>query len=89
MQQCKFPQEKVIVWLGACSSKGLAPLVILAEGTVDHSRYIKNVLLVALTYENEAFNDKWIFQQDVANPQRHHSTQEWYSNHWLRRNIGL
>ena len=38
-QKRKFPQ-KVMVWLGACS-KGVTPLVILDEGTVDHSCYIK------------------------------------------------
>ena len=45
-QRRKFPQ-KVMVWLGACS-KGLTPLVILDEGTVDHTVYIEKVLSVAL-----------------------------------------
>jgi hypothetical protein len=35
----KFPQ-KVMVWLGACS-KGITPLAIFEEGTLDHARYIK------------------------------------------------
>ena len=42
----KFSQ-KVMVWLGAWS-KGITLLVILDEGTVDHSCCIKNVLPVAL-----------------------------------------
>ena len=42
----KFPQ-KVMVWLGACS-KGLTPLIILDEGTMDHRGYIDEILPVAL-----------------------------------------
>ena len=38
-----------MVWLCACS-KGITPLVILDEGTVDHTVYIKKVLPVALKY---------------------------------------
>ena len=38
----KFPQ-RVMLWLEACS-KRLSPLVILENGTVDHNRYINEVL---------------------------------------------
>ena len=62
--------------LGAWS-KDITPLVILDEGTVDHSCYMKNVLPLALKYGNEIFGDRWIIQQDGANPHRHHLTQEW------------
>ncbi len=54
-QQRKFPQ-KVMVSLGACS-KELTLLVILDEGTVDHRRYIDEVLPVALKYGNKVFGD--------------------------------
>lgn len=47
LRKRKFPQ-KVTVWLGACS-KGLTPLIILDKRTVDHQRYINQVLPVALT----------------------------------------
>ena len=60
-----------MVWLGACS-KGITPLVILDEGTVDHTVYIKKVLPVALKYGNETFGRDWIFQQDGARPHSHH-----------------
>ena len=74
-QKQKFSQ-KVIVWLGACS-KGITLLVILDEGTVDHSCYVKNVLPEALKYGNEeVFGDNWTFQQNGANSHRHHLTQE-------------
>ena len=68
--------------VGACSCKDLTPLVILDEGTVDHSCYIKSLLLVALKYGNEVFNDKWIFQQDGARPRGDHLTEEWCSNNF-------
>ena len=74
-QKRKFPQ-KVMVWLGVCS-KGVTPLVILDEGTVDHSCYIEKVLPVALKYGNEVFGNDWIFQQDGAKPHQHHLTQQW------------
>ena len=54
-QKRKFPQKEM-VWLGACS-KGLTPLIILDEGTMDHRRYIDEILLVALKYGNEGFGD--------------------------------
>ena len=74
-QRRKFPW-KVLVWLGACS-KGITPLVILDEGTVDHTVYIKKVLPVALKYGNETFGGDWVFQQDGATSHSHHLTPEW------------
>ena len=56
----KFPKE-VMVWLGACS-KGVSPLVIFEEGTVDHERYIQEVLPVILKFGNDMFGDNWTFQ---------------------------
>ena len=50
-QKRKFPQ-KVMVWLGVCS-KGVSPIVIFYEGTIDHARYIREVLPVALKYGND------------------------------------
>ncbi|CAF3402410.1 unnamed protein product [Rotaria socialis] len=74
-QKRKFPQ-KVMVWLGACS-KGLTPLVILDEETVDHTVYIEKVLPVALKYGNQFFGSDWVFQQDGAKPHSHHLSQKW------------
>ena len=71
----KFPQ-KVMVWLGVCS-KGITPLVILDEGTVDHRYYIEKVLTTALKYGNKVFGNDWMFQQDGAKPHQHHLTQQW------------
>ena len=68
-------RQKVMVWLGACS-KGIMPLVILDEGTVDHTVHIKKVLPVALKYGNETFGRDWILQQDGATPHLHHLTQQ-------------
>lgn len=74
-QKRKFPQ-KVMVWLGACS-KGVSPLVIFEEGTVNHERYIREVLPVARDYGNVVFGDDWTFQQDGAKPHTHKETQAW------------
>ncbi|CAF1150751.1 unnamed protein product [Didymodactylos carnosus] len=78
-QQQGFPQ-KVMVWLGVCS-KGVTPLVILDTGTVDHVRYIKEVLPVALKYGNKVFGDDWTFQQDNAPAHKDEETQEWCRKH--------
>ena len=59
-----------MVWLGTCPFKNITPLVILDEGTLDRSYYIRNVLPVALKCGNEVSGDKWIFQQDGTNPHR-------------------
>ena len=58
----KFP-KKVMVWFGVCSN-GVSPLVIFEEGTVDHERYIHEVLPVTLKFGNDMFGNNWTFQQD-------------------------
>ena len=65
-----------MVWLGVCS-KGVSSLVIFEQGTVNHDRYIKEVLPVALKYGNHVFGNYWTFQQDGAKPHTHHLTQQW------------
>ena len=55
VEKRKFPQ-KVMVWLGACS-KGISLLVIFEDSTVDHARYIKEVLPVALKHGNKTFGN--------------------------------
>ena len=76
----KFPQ-KVMVWRGACS-KGITPLVIFEQGTVDHARYIEENLSVALEYGDKNFGDDWTFQHDGAKPHIHHLTQQWCRDHF-------
>ena len=56
----KFSQ-KVMIWLGV-GSKGFRPLVLLDKGTIDHDRYIKEVLSVAIKYGNKVFGDDWTYQ---------------------------
>ena len=79
-QRQKFPQ-KVTVWLGACF-KSVPPLIILDEGTADHTVYIEKVLSVALKYENQAFGSDWVFQQDGGRSHSHHLTQQWYRDNF-------
>ena len=53
MSRKKFSQ-KVMVCIGTCL-KGITPLVLSEEGTLDHHQYIKEVFPVALKYENKVF----------------------------------
>jgi hypothetical protein len=76
----KFPQ-KVMVWLGVCS-KRVSPLVIFEKVTLDHTRYIEEVLLVALKYGNKVLGSEWTFQQDGAKPHTHAKTQQWCSGNF-------
>ena len=77
----KFP-EKVMIWLSVCS-KGVSPIVIFDEGTIDHARYIGEVLPVALKYGNDILGTYWTFQQDSAMPHVHHLTQQWCKDNFL------
>ena len=69
------------MWFDACS-KGISLLVIFEEGTVDHARYIQEVLLVALKYGNKAFGNDWTLQQDEATPHIHQLTHQWCQEHF-------
>ncbi|CAF3460044.1 unnamed protein product [Rotaria socialis] len=46
-------------------------------GTVDHDRYINEVLPVALQYGSKVFGNHWTFQQDGGKPHTHGKTQQW------------
>ena len=76
----KFPQE-VMAWFGVCS-KGFLPLVIFENETVDHNRYIYEVLPFALKYGNSIFENDWTSQQNGAKPHVHEKTQEWCANNF-------
>ena len=65
-----------MVWLEA-SSKGVTPLVIFENESVDHSRHIREVLPVVEEYGNKMFANDWTFQQDGAKPHTHQLSQEW------------
>ena len=73
-QQGKFSQ-KVMVWLVVCS-EGVAPLILFEKNTLDHHRYIKKALSVALRYGNSRFGNNWTFQQDNGAPHTHQEMQE-------------
>ena len=75
IKQIRKFRQKVIVCLGACS-KGLWPLVIFKNETVDHNRYINEVFPVALKYGNRILGNDWTFQQDNAQAHFHEKTQE-------------
>ena len=52
-------------------------VVVFEKGTVDHDRYIKEVLPIALKYGNKVFGNDWTFQQDGATPHTHAKSQAW------------
>ena len=81
VEKRKFPQ-RVLAWPGACS-KCISPLVIFEEGIVGHARYNKEVLPVALKYENKVFGNDWTFQQDGATPHIHQLTPQWCQDCFL------
>ena len=55
----------------------ITPLVILDEGTVDHTIYIEKVLPVALKYGSQVFSSHWVFQRDGPRSHSHHLTEQW------------
>ena len=67
--------QKVMVWLAVCS-QSVSPLIIFDDGTLNHVRYINEVLPVALQYENKVFGNHWTFQQDSGRPHIHVKTQQ-------------
>ena len=74
-QRRQFPQ-KVIMWLAGGCSKRVSPMLIFKEEMVDHDRYIRKVLPVALKYGNQTLGSHWTFQQDAVRPHIHHLTQQ-------------
>ena len=72
--------------------------MIFENGTVDHNRYINEVLPVALKYGNSILGNDWTFQQDGVKLHFHEKTQEWCTNnfpsfidrdHWPPNSLGL
>ena len=70
-----------MVWL-AVWSENVASFVLFEKGTLDHHRYIKEVLPVALRYGNSKFGNNWTFQQDNGTPHTHQETEDWCSQHF-------
>ena len=79
-QKRKF-SKKVMVWLAVCS-KGVSPIVIFYESTVDHAQYIREVLLMALKSGNDILGIHWTFQEDGAMPDVRHLTQQQCENNF-------
>ena len=57
--------------------------MIFEEGTVDHERYMHEVLPVALKFGNGMFGNNWTFEQDRRRPHIHQKTQDWCRTHLL------
>ena len=76
-----------MVWLVVCS-ESVAPLVLFEKGTLDHHRYIKEVLPVALRYGSSKFGNNWTFQQDNGTPHTQQEIQDWCFQRFLTRIYG-
>jgi hypothetical protein len=79
-QKTKFPQG-VMVWLGVCY-EGVTSPVIIEKGTINHQRYIDEILPVALKYGQKLMGNEFTFQQDGAPAHQAHQTQTWCKNHF-------
>ena len=51
-------------------------IVIFDDGTIDHVRYIREVLPAALKYGNDILRTYWTFQQDGAMAHVHYLRQQ-------------
>ena len=60
-----------------CLLRGYHTFGVFDQGTVDHARYIEEVLPLALEYGDKTFGDHCTFQHDGAKPHIHHLTQQW------------
>ena len=63
-------------------SKHVTPLIIFDNDSIDHARYIEEMLPVALKYGNKVLGSQSTFQQDVAKPHIPHLTQRWRQDHF-------
>ena len=57
--------------------------MIFESGTLDHHRYIKEMLPVALKYGNDMFENDWTFQRDGAKAHIDEKSQEWCAKNFL------
>ena len=64
-----------MVRLSVCS-EGVAFHIPFEKSTLDHHRYIKEVLLVALRHGISTFGNKWAFQEDNGTPHTHQEMQD-------------
>ena len=55
----------MMVWLGVCYNVVTCP-VIIEDGTINHQRYIKKILPVALKDGQKLMRKEFTFQQDGA-----------------------
>ena len=52
-------------------------MLIFKEEMIDHDRYFREILPVALKYGNQIRASHWTCEQDGARPHIHHPTQQW------------
>jgi hypothetical protein len=80
-QTRKFPQG-VPIWLGVCY-EGVTRPVIIEKGTINHQRYIDEILSIALEDGRKLMGNEFTFQQDGATAHTDHHTQKWCEDYFL------
>ena len=82
----KYPQG-VMAWLGVCYN-GVTRPIIIEDGTINHQRYIKKILPVALKNGQKLMGEEFTFQQDGAPAHKDQHSQIWCKDHfwdfWLK-----
>ena len=63
--------------------QGLTEPVILENGTMDHKRYIDEILPIALKSDRKMLGNNWTYQKDGAQPHTHYLSQKWCAEHFF------
>ena len=80
-RKTKFPQG-VMVWLGVCYD-GVTRPVIIENGSINHQRYIDEILPIALKDGQKLMGKQFTYQQDGATAHTDRHTQKWCKdNFW-------
>jgi transposase len=79
-RKTKFPHG-VMIWLGVCYN-GVTRPVIIEKGSINHQRYIDEMLTIALKDGQKLMGHEFIYQQDGAPAHTASHTQAWCKDHF-------
>ena len=57
--------------------------MILEDGTMDHERYIDEVLPITLKFGRKMLGNNWTYRQDDAQLHTHDLSQKWCAERFL------
>jgi hypothetical protein len=70
-----------MVWLGAYYNS-VTPPVVIKKGSINHERYIDEILPITLKDGRKLIGDEFKFEQDRAAAHSDHHTQAWCKDHF-------